>query len=42
MSRNLDKGEKSDEAPESSYSCETCNQSFNTRQELKEHSSTQH
>jgi hypothetical protein len=42
MSRNLDKGEKSEESPKSSYACETCNQSFNTRQELKEHSSTQH
>ena len=42
MSRDLDKGEKSDELPKSSYSCENCGQSFNSRQELKEHSSTQH
>jgi hypothetical protein len=41
-SRDIDRGDKSDESPKSGYSCETCNQSFSSRQELKEHSSTQH
>jgi hypothetical protein len=41
-SRDVDRGDKSDESPKSGYSCETCNQSFSSRQELKEHSSTQH
>jgi hypothetical protein len=41
-SRDLDKGEKSYGSSKSSYSCATCSQSFNSRQELKEHSSTQH
>jgi hypothetical protein len=45
MSRNIDSGEKSDESGtnvKSSFSCENCGQSFNSRQELKEHSSSQH
>lgn len=39
-SSNLNRGDDSDESI-SSYSCETCNQSFNSKHDLKKHSSTQ-
>jgi hypothetical protein len=42
---NIDSGKNSDESTsnvEATYSCEQCGQSFNSRQELKEHSSTAH
>jgi hypothetical protein len=45
MSRDLDRGEKSNEAGtdvNASFSCENCGEKFNSRQELKEHSSSQH
>lgn len=45
MNRNIDSGKNSDESStdvEASFSCENCGQSFNSRQELKEHSSSQH
>ena len=45
MNRSIDSGEKSDESStnvNSSFSCKDCGQTFNSRQELKEHSSTQH
>jgi hypothetical protein len=42
-SSDLNRGDDSDESiKSSSYSCETCNQSFNSKQELKKHSSSQH
>ena len=45
MNRDIDSGKNSDEAStdvESSFSCENCGQPFNSRHELKEHSSSQH
>lgn len=45
MSRDIDSGKRSDESStnaKSSFSCENCGQSFNSRQEFKEHSSSQH
>jgi hypothetical protein len=45
MNRDIDSGKNSDESStdvEASFSCENCGQSFNSRQELKEHSSSQH
>ena len=45
MNRDIDSGKNSDESStdvEASFSCENCDQSFNSRQELKEHSSSQH
>jgi hypothetical protein len=45
LNRNIDSGEKSDESStnvESSFSCEKCNTKFTSRQELKEHFSSQH
>ncbi|HET8793585.1 MAG TPA: hypothetical protein VFM31_07315 [Nitrososphaeraceae archaeon] len=41
-SSELNRGDDSDESIKSSYSCETCNQSFNSKLELKKHSSSQH
>lgn len=43
--RNIDTGERSDESStnvESSFTCETCNTKFTSRQELKEHSAAEH
>jgi hypothetical protein len=43
--RNLDTGKQSDESStnlESSFTCETCDTKFQSRQELKEHSATNH
>ena len=46
LNRNIDSGEKSDESStnvaSSSFTCERCNTKFTSRQELKEHSSSQH
>jgi hypothetical protein len=45
MSRDIYSGEKSDETGakvNSSFSCENCSLTFNSRQELKEHSSSIH
>jgi hypothetical protein len=45
LNRNIDSGEKSDESSTnvaSSFSCERCNTKFTSRQELKEHFSSQH
>jgi hypothetical protein len=45
MNRDIDSGKNSDESStdvEASFSCENCGKSFNSRQELKEHSSSQH
>lgn len=45
MSDRLDRGEKNDETStdvSASFSCADCGQQFNSRQELKEHESTQH
>ncbi len=45
LNRNIDSGEKSDETStnvDSSFSCEKCNTKFTSRQELKEHFSSQH
>ena len=45
LNRNIDSGEKSDETStnvNSSFSCEKCNTKFTSRQELKEHFSSQH
>ena len=45
LNRNIDSGEKSDESSTnvaSSFTCERCNTKFTSRQELKEHSSSQH
>jgi hypothetical protein len=44
MSRNIDSGEKSEEsgANVESFSCENCGQTFNSRQDLKQHSSSAH
>ena len=45
MSERLDKGEKSDESStnlDAYYSCDDCGQGFKSRQELKEHESSQH
>ena len=45
LNRNIDKGEKSDEITTnvaSSFTCEKCNTKFTSRQELKEHFSSQH
>lgn len=42
---NLDRGDKSDESSsnvEASFSCDKCNQTFNSRQDLKEHNATTH
>lgn len=45
MSDRLDRGDKNDETSTSvdaSFSCADCGQEFKSRQELKEHESTQH
>lgn len=45
MSDRLNKGEKSDERStdiDAYYSCDDCGQGFKSRQELKEHESSQH
>ena len=45
MSDRLDGGDKNDETSTSvdaSFSCPDCGQKFKSRQELKEHESTQH
>jgi hypothetical protein len=45
LNRNTDSGDKSDENStnvDSSFTCEKCNTKFTTRQELKEHFSSQH
>ncbi len=45
LNRNIDSGVKSDETStnvDSSFSCEKCNTKFTSRQELKEHFSSQH
>jgi hypothetical protein len=45
MSDRLDRGDKDDETStdvNASFSCADCGQQFNSRQELKEHESTQH
>jgi hypothetical protein len=44
LNRNIDSGEKSDESSNiaSSFTCEKCNTKFTSRQELKEHFSSQH
>jgi Zinc-finger of C2H2 type len=45
LNRNIDSGEKSDESSTniaSSFTCERCNTKFTSRQELKEHFSSQH
>ena len=45
LHRNIDSGKKSDESSTnvtSSFTCERCNTKFTSRQELKEHSSSQH
>jgi hypothetical protein len=45
MSDRLDLGDKNDETStnvSASSSCANCGQQFNSRQELKEHESTQH
>jgi hypothetical protein len=42
---NVDSGEKSDENSTNvgaTFSCDKCDQTFNSRQELKEHSNTSH
>lgn len=42
---NVDSGKNSDENStdvEATFSCEKCDQKFNSRQELKEHSSISH
>ena len=42
---NLDRGDKSDESSsnvQASFSCDKCNQTINSRQELKEHNATAH
>ncbi|MBA3750182.1 MAG: hypothetical protein H0X03_04680 [Nitrosopumilus sp.] len=42
---NVDSGEKSDESStnvEATFSCDKCNQKFNSRQELKEHTDASH
>ena len=41
----IDSGKNSDESStnvEATFSCETCGQTFDSRQKLKEHSSTAH
>jgi hypothetical protein len=45
LNRNVDSGEKSDESStnvDSSFTCDKCNTKFTSRQELKEHFSSQH
>ena len=45
LNRNIDSGKKSDETSTnvgSSFTCEKCNTKFTSRQELKEHSASQH
>ena len=45
MSDSLDRGDKNDETStgvDASFSCADCGQQFNSRQESKEHESTQH
>ena len=45
LNRNIDRGEKSDESAtnvDSSFTCDKCNTKFTSRQELKEHFSSQH
>jgi hypothetical protein len=45
LNRNIDSGEKSDESStnvSSSFTCDKCNTKFTSRQELKEHFSSQH
>jgi hypothetical protein len=45
LNRNIDTGEKSDESSTnvgSSFTCDKCNTKFTSRQELKEHFSSQH
>ena len=42
---NVDRGERSDESStdvQATFSCDKCNQKFNSRQELKEHTATSH
>ena len=45
LNRNTDRGDKSDENStnvDSSFTCEKCNTKFTSRQDLKEHFSSQH
>ena len=45
INRNIDTGKQSDESStnvESSFTCETCDTKFTSRQELKEHSAAEH
>ncbi|MFZ0556390.1 MAG: hypothetical protein WBL68_11530 [Nitrososphaeraceae archaeon] len=45
MSDRLDRGDKNDETStdvDATFSCADCGQEFNSRQELKEHESSQH
>lgn len=45
MSDRLDRGDKNDETStdvDASFSCADCGQQFKSRQELKEHESTQY
>ena len=45
LNRNIDSGEKSDESSTNvgtSFTCEKCNTKYTSRQELKEHFSSQH
>ena len=45
MSDRLDRGEKNDESStnvDAYFSCADCGQEFKSRQELKEHESSQH
>ncbi len=42
---NVDRGDRSDESStdvQATFSCDKCNQKFNSRQELKEHTATSH
>ena len=42
---NIDRGDKSDESSsnlQASFSCDKCDQTFGSRQELKEHTATSH
>ena len=42
---NIDQGDKSDESSsnvQASFSCDKCDETFDSRQELKEHNATDH